>query len=111
MPPLSSARTGVSERSRRRMEFSNSAKKCSWYSTSVRYLIALLGSKSQYRQTNCVLPVTRTYDDGATAWIPTYGLRWAAGNDDSQPAMYSSLSKIDRPVVSRRGSRMVLQIT
>ena len=37
-----------------------------------------------------------TNEDGGTAWIPTYGVRCAAGNSiANQPAMYSSqISKV-----------------
>src|ERR1700751_1222896 len=90
IPPLNSAITGVSERSRRGTDWAKTDRKCSSYSESVEYRIFLLGSKCQWVVT-VLIPLRNctTHADG-TEWIPTNGVRWDSGNHESQPPIYSS---------------------
>jgi len=71
IPPLSSARMGLSERSRRRMASAKTPRKCSSYSPSARQRILRLGSKSQYLLAVCFPARKSTDEDGGTEWIPT----------------------------------------
>src|SRR5579862_7733872 len=111
MPPLSSASTGRFERSLRRTASWNTVRKWSSYSASFLYWIELSGSKSQYLLTLQVPGRRRTNDDGGTEWIPTYGVRFAAGNCENQPAIYSSQIANLLPASTTSGSRIVLHVT
>ena len=71
LPPLSSARTGLSERSLRWTAFAKTVRKCSSYSASVRWRIFVPGSKSQYLLT-AVLPGSEQHERG----------RWNGMNSD-----------------------------
>src|SRR5580698_2264614 len=111
IPPLSSARTGWSERNLRRMDSAKTVRKRSSYSWSLVYRILLAGSKSQYLSTVAPPGRIRTKQEGGTELMPAYGVRWTAGKNDKQPAMYSSSRTKVFSENRTNGSRIVDQRT